>query len=144
MGFAILLRQCTKGIDNALRGKATAQRKMIELSTQASCIHPIALMNDFLIGSNVRGSTIVSEAMGKGIGIDESHGTKKRPAQRLASLEACVNQALPCPLESFLPWLGLLLRPSPCLVPLGREMIMRLVLEAPALLLTATEEKRKT
>jgi len=50
---------------------------MIKLSREAHGIHAVALMNDFLIAWLIKSSLVISEAMGKGIGINVSHDGRK-------------------------------------------------------------------
>lgn len=63
---------------------------------------------------------------------------EKGGPRRVASY--CALSQRPCPLESFLPWLGLLCLPEPWRVRFGLLTMMRLELDAPILLFTAMEK----
>jgi len=86
-----------------LRSIAAANGKLEKLSNKSKGIYATKLMNNLLIISRVRKGFLISEAMGKRIRIDESHGKRKGPVRRLAPRFAIVNQGLPCPRKGFLP-----------------------------------------
>ena len=67
------------------------------------------MMNDFLIASNVRSSVIVSEAMGKGIGVDKGHVHEKEAKPKPSLLSALCQSASPLPTQklSAVTWLAM-------------------------------------